>query len=121
MKAAGRAANADGIEGGAIVAAGEEAEVADEEADGAEEGVGKDPTGGGIDLDSDGGGGVVGEEADGDAEDELVVPGGVLAACAVDEGADLEGGLHPGDGVGLDAADAERRLEALGGDQVDLQ
>lgn len=122
VEAAGGAADAHGVEGGAsVLAAGEEAEVADEEADSAEERVGEDPSGGGVDLDGDAGGRVVGEEAGGDAEDEFVVPGRILTADAVDAGAELEGGVHPGDGVGLDAAEAGRRLQALGGYQVDLQ
>lgn len=93
---------------------------ADEEADGADEGVAKEAEG--VDLDGDGGG-IGGKEAGGDPEDELVVPGGVLAADAVDAGAELGGRVDPGNGVGVEAAGCgvSWPLQVLRRDEVDLQ
>lgn len=121
LESAGWPTDANGVEDGAVAVAGEETEVADEEADGSDEGVGQVPSTGGVDLDGVGAGGIVGEEARVDAEEELIVPGGVLAADAVDQCAELDGGVDPDDSVGLQATVAAWRLEALSRDQVDLQ
>lgn len=93
--------------------------AAEEEADGANEGVTE--AAGGVDLDGDGGG-LAAEEVGGDAEEKLLVPRGVLAAYWVGPGAELEGRVDPRDGVGLHAAAqvGRRGFEALGGNQVDL-
>lgn len=115
------AADPDGVEGGAAGAAGEEAEGADEQADGADDGVRDVPAAGGVELDGHGGGGVVGEVASRDAEEELVVPSGVGAAVAVDERAELDLRVDPDERVGLKVAAPRRRPHALGGDQADLE
>ena len=58
----------------------------------------------------------------GDAEEELVVPGGVVAANGVETGAEAVGRVDPSDGVGLLGAEmVGRELETLSGDEVDLQ
>ena len=72
--------------------------IADEEAYGADEVVaeGADSVDGDADT-----GGVAGEKIRRNSEEELIVPGRVVAAELVDACSELGGGVDPRDGVGL--------------------
>lgn len=70
-----------------------------------------------VDVD---GGGVGGEEVVVDAEEELVVPGGISVAGGVQQAsAELVGRIHPGGGV--HGRGPGGRVELLGGDDGELQ
>ncbi|GMN42996.1 hypothetical protein TIFTF001_012200 [Ficus carica] len=117
VESSGRSPDLEGGEGRDLGADVEE--VADEESDGPDQRV-ADATDG-VDLDVDAGG-IAGEELRCDSEEEPVVPGRVLAADLVDAGAELGGGVDPNERVRAHAPRAVGGLlEALGGDQVDLQ
>lgn len=93
-----RAPDLEGAEAGrGVVGVGGE-HVADEEAHGADKVVAEGADG--VDGDADAGG-VAGEKVLCDAEEELVVPGRVVAAELVDACSELGGGVDPRDGVGL--------------------
>ena len=75
----------------------------------------------GVDLDGDGGG-IAGKKLRRDAEEKLVVPGGVVAADGVETSAEAVQWVDPCDGVGLFGMElAGGDLETLGRDEVDLQ
>lgn len=75
----------------------------------------------GVDLDADGGC-LAGEELGADLEEELIVPGRVLATDPVGTGPDFVVGVDPDECVGLHAAQVRRGgFEILCRDQVDLQ
>lgn len=115
METTGRAADTKSGEGWDVGGAIEEMMIANEDADGADERGGEAPASGGVDLNGDGGGGVRGQEGGGDPEKESLVPGGILGAGLIGEGAEFGGGMGPGDGEGVKAAEgAGGGLEALG-------
>jgi len=94
-------------------------DVADEESQRPDEVVAEGADG--VDGDADAGG-VAGEKLRRHAEEELVVPGWVVAAELVNASSELRVGVDPRDGVGLEPSPRRRRrLQALRGDQVDLQ
>jgi len=109
-----RPANLDVAEAGCsggVGVGGRGENVADEEPDGADEVVAEGADG--VDGDGDSGG-VAGEELRRDAEEELVVPGRVVAADLVDSGSELGGGVDPCEGVGLEPPPWRRRwLQSL--------
>jgi len=93
--------------------------VADEEPQGADEVVAEGADG--VDGNADTGG-VAGEKLRRYAEEELVVPGRVVATELVNACSEFRVGVDPRDGVGLETSPRRRRrLQALRGDQVDLQ
>ena len=78
--------------------------------------------GGRVDLDGDGGAGVVGERGLAHAEEEPRVPRRVEPARCVGPGMELVPGVHPGHGVSLQPPpQAGGGLEPLRGDEGHLQ
>lgn len=93
--------------------------IVDQKSDGADEVIAESTDG--VNLDGDGGG-LAGEEARRNLEEEPVVPGWVRGSDLVDPGSELVGRVDPGECVGLHAAQGTGGgFEALGGDEVDLK
>lgn len=114
-----RATDLDGGEGRSPGTVVDGDDVSDEESNSTDERIAE--TANGVNLDGDAGG-LAGKKLRRDAEEELVVPGGVGSADGVDSGAEAVGGVDPGDGVGLPLAElVGGDLEALGGDEIDLE
>lgn len=88
-------------------------EIADEEPDGANEGIAEDTDG--VDLDPNTGR-FSEKKLRRNLEEEFVVPGGVSAVFTVNASSKLGGGIGPSDGVGLHGAKfSECLFQSLGG------